>query len=153
MDEFINFANSATNRRKSRSGLSLEQQLKIVFTEENLPFAYGKVSEGQKKPDFIFPSIAAYQNPHWPVDKLRMLASKTTCKDRWRQIINEANRLPAKFLITLQQGVSENQFDEMRQADVSLVVPMRLHKTYPKSIQPELLTLKSFIDQTKAACL
>jgi hypothetical protein len=56
-----------------------------------------------------------------------MLAAKTTCKDRWRQILNEADRIPAKHLLTLQEGVSEGQFREMNDAGVRLVVPRALH--------------------------
>jgi len=82
-----------------------------------------------------------------------MLASKTTCKDRWRQILNEADRIAPKHLVTLQQGVSENQFTEMIAAGVTLVVPRKLHESYPSKIQPQLLTLEQFILETKATCL
>ncbi len=45
-----------------------------------------------------------------------MLAVKTTCKDRWRQILNEAQRIKPKHLLTLQEGVSHRQFDEMQES-------------------------------------
>jgi hypothetical protein len=130
VNEFVDFANSITNRRKSRAGKSLELHLKTIFSEESLPFAHGATSEGNKRPDFLFPSIIAYRDAAWPVGKLRMLASKTTCKDRWRQILNEADRIATKHLVTLQEGVSENQFKEMSNAGVVLVVPQKLHKSY-----------------------
>lgn len=152
VDEFVDLANSVTNRRKSRAGRSLELQLKMVFIEEGLEFSHGEISEGKKKPDFIFPSISAYKNPVWPDANIRMLAAKTTCKDRWRQILTEADRIPCKHLVTLQQGVSLNQYSEMKQAGVILVVPEALHKSYPASVQPELVTLKSFIEETKGIC-
>jgi len=152
VDEFVNYANSVTNRRKSRAGRSLELHLKAIFDEENLHYAHGEISEGNKKPDFIFPSIEAYANPSWPKNELRMLAAKTTCKDRWRQILNEADRIPVKHLITLQQGVSENQFKEMRKANVILVVPQSLHKSFPESVRRELLNLESFILDTQLVC-
>lgn len=61
----------------------------------------------------------------YPVEQLISLAAKTTCKDRWRQIINEADRLRdrTKFLCTLQQGISTAQLDEMQEERVILVVP------------------------------
>ncbi len=74
-----------------------------------------------------------------------MLAAKTTCKDRWRQVINEADRIGTKHLLTLQEGLSENQFREMTDAKVLLVVPAPLVKSYPASVQPHLQTLESFI--------
>lgn len=74
-----------------------------------------------------------------------MLAVKTTCKDRWRQILNEAARVGSKHLLTLQEGVSENQFREMNEAKVKLVVPEGLAMSYPASIRSNLQTLESFI--------
>lgn len=152
VNEFVDLANSITNRRKSRAGKSLELHLKSIFSEEKLDYSHGEISEGNKKPDFLFPSILAYKDHAWPASKLRMLASKTTCKDRWRQILNEADRIPNKHLVTLQQGVSENQFLEMREAGVTLVVPTQLQKSYPASVQPALLSLEQFIAETKQVC-
>ena len=74
-----------------------------------------------------------------------MLAAKTTCKDRWRQIINEADRIRTKHLLTLQEGVSENQFREMTGSGVRLVVPEGLQNAYPGSVRPHLVTLESSI--------
>lgn len=74
-----------------------------------------------------------------------MLAVKTSCRDRWRQILNEAERIETKHLLTLQEGVSVGQFREMRESGVRLVVPAGHQGDYPKEIQPELTTLESFI--------
>ena len=74
-----------------------------------------------------------------------MLAAKTTCKDRWRQIINEADRIKLKHLITLQEGVSEAQFREMQEAGVQLIVPKDVQDSYPKEVKPHLLTFESFL--------
>lgn len=57
-----------------------------------------------------------------------MLAVKTTCKDRWRQVLNEADKINNIHLFTLQEGVSLTQFREMQSAGVKLVVPLPLHK-------------------------
>ncbi len=74
-----------------------------------------------------------------------MLAARTTCKDRWRQIPNEAERIPVKHLLTLQEGVSADQFQEMKKSGVRLVVPAGSWKHYPRDIRPELTTPESFI--------
>ena len=74
-----------------------------------------------------------------------MLAVKTTARDRWRQVVTEADRIKAKHLLTVQRGVSENQFKEMVDTGVKLVVPAPLVHEYPSSIQPHLQTLESFI--------
>lgn len=150
VNEFIALANSVSNRRKSRAGKSLELHLEVIFKDNNLlDFSTQCVTEGNKKPDFIFPSGQAYHDFNYPEEKLRMLAVKTTCKDRWRQAINEADKIKKVHLFTLQEGVSVNQFNEMKEAGIILVVPKPLHEKYPKDIRMELVTLEDFIEGTK----
>ena len=149
VDSFIAAANSVSNRRKSRSGNSLELHLECIFIEEGLrSFGTQCVTESRKKPDFLFPSCEKYHDPEWPDEKLRMLAVKTTCKDRWRQILNEADRIDAPHLFTLQEGVSANQHKEMESEGVKLVVPKPLHSKYPKSVREKLTSLDDFIRST-----
>ena len=150
IEEFTEHANSLLNRRKSRSGRSLELQAKAIFDEEGLTsYAHDVISEGKKRPDFMFPSQEAYQDPSFPSKKLRMLAAKTTCKDRWRQVISEADRIDQKHLLTLQEGVSLNQHKEMKEAGIVLVVPAPLHKKYHKAIRPNIMDFNDFVVDTK----
>ncbi len=107
------------------------------------------ITEGKKKPDFIFPSGAAYHDPDYPAERLRMLGVKTTCKDRWRQVLNEADRIDTVHLFTVQQGVSVAQFREMQSEGIRLVVPVGLHKAFPEEIRGELMSLSAFIDEIK----
>ena len=153
VEEFMNLANSVSNRRKVRSGRSLELHLERIFQEEGMEKSGVRCeTEGRKKPDFLFPDCASYHDPSYPVEKLRMLAVKTTVKDRWRQILNEADRLDTAYLFTLQEGVSVNQFREMQQEGVRLVVPSSLHRSFPKEIRGDLCSLAKFIQQTTIAC-
>ena len=149
VEGFLGIAQTILQSRKSRSGNSLELHVRDIMKEEGLradtDFTHRPKIEGGKRPDFLFPSQAAYENAHFPAEKLRMLAAKTTVKDRWRQIINEADRITSKHLLTLQEGVSEGQFREMREAQVQLVVPTDLHDVYPPSVRPHLITFESFI--------
>ena len=148
VDEFIALANSVSNRRKSRAGKSLELHLEHLFSEHGLRhFATQAVTEGNKKPDFLFPSARAYHDAEFPEENLRMLAVKTTCKDRWRQILNEADKITQIHLFTLQEGVSQAQYKEMKEAGVRLVVPSSLHKKYPETVRSELMTLGEFISE------
>lgn len=153
IDAFLARAQTILQRRKARSGRSLELHAKQIFEEERLcegiHFSYQPKSEANKSPDFLFPSEAAYMDASFPAGKLRMLAVKTTCKDRWRQIVNEADRVEQKHLLTLQQGVSENQFKEMMDCKVQLVVPHKLIATFPKSIRPYLNTFEDFIGDVR----
>lgn len=141
----IDFANTILNRRKSRAGKSLEHHLSEVFTIANLKYNAQVVTEDNKKPDFIFPNKEAYHNLKFSEQNLVFLASKTTCKDRWRQILNEADRIKTKHLFTLQQGISKNQLDEMYNYNVCLVVPEPYILTYPSEFRDKILTLDTFI--------
>jgi hypothetical protein len=151
VDEFIARAQTILQRRKSRSGRSLELHTKALFVEEGLregtQFVHqpAEADLGKRGPDFLFPSRAAYADGGFPVNRLRMLAVKTTCKDRWRQILTEADRIATKHLLTLQEGVSEKQFREMVSEGVQLVVPEPLKTSFPASVQEHLQTLESFI--------
>ena len=150
VEAFVEFAGSLTNRRKSRSGRSLELHARRIFGEEGVPFAWQARTENKKAPDFIFPSQEAYHDPQFPAGSLRMLAAKTTCKDRWRQILNEADRIPNKHLLTLQEGVSEPQFREMRDAGITLVVPEPVMSSYPDEVRSHLVSLEGFVAELKA---
>lgn len=152
VDLFVDFANRVTNRRKSRSGSSLELQAKTIFDEERLPYSYDQISEQKKRPDFLFPSAAAYHDARFDPNKLRMLAVKTTCKDRWRQILNEAERITRKHLLTLQEGVSLAQYQEMKACGVCLVVPQVNKVKFPRQIRDEIGTLEQFILETRSRC-
>lgn len=149
LDGFISRAQTILQRRKARSGRSLELHTREILIEERFregaDFEHGPQSEPGKRPDFLFPSQAAYRDPNFPAARLRMLATKTTCRDRWRQVLNEADRIPVKHLLTLQEGVSEAQFREMTQAKVQLVVPEPLIGKFPASIRADIQTLESFM--------
>lgn len=151
VDAFISYANQVLNRRKSRAGKSLEHHLAAVFDENNIAYTAQAITEGNKRPDFIFPSEVAYHDFSFPVQKLASLAAKTTCKDRWRQILNEADRLRdgKKYLCTLQQGISAMQLDEMEAEQVVLVVPKPYIQTYPKEKQSSIWTLSKFVSYIK----
>lgn len=151
VDDFIEKANKVLNRRKSRAGKSLEHHLGAIFSGNGIEFEGQVVTEGNKKPDFIFPSSAAYHDAAYPNDKLVFLAAKTTCKDRWRQILNEADRFRGrtKYLCTLQQGMTEKQMNEMAAEDVVLVVPKPYVKSYPAHTSMHIITLVDFITSVK----
>ena len=129
----------------------MEHHIAAIFDANKIQYEGQVVTEGNKKPDFIFPSGAAYHNNKFPVEKLLSLASKTTCKDRWRQVINEADRLRDrnKYLLTLQQGISSAQMNEMEQEKVILIVPKAYISTYPREQQHKIWTVKKFIDYVK----
>ena len=147
--ELVKFSNVILNRRKSRAGKSLEHHLATIFTAARLEFEEQAVTEDNKKPDFLFPNGEAYHNLLFPSENLVFLGAKTTCKDRWRQVLNEANRIETKYLFTLQQGISKNQLREMKHEHLKLVVPASYRASFDKEFQPEIETLASFVEMVK----
>ena len=149
VNQLIELANTILNRRKSRAGKSLEHHLERVLQRFHLQFEAQAQTEGKKRPDFIFPSSIAYHDSNYASDKLIFLAAKTTCKDRWRQVINEADRIEHKFLFTLQKGISTSQLNEMTQERVSLVVPRSHINSFDVSYRGKILSLQSFIQHVQ----
>jgi len=145
VDGFIQFSLSVQNRRKSRAGYSLENHLGEIFKARNLAFERGAATEGKKKPDFLFPGSVAYHDALFPVNALTLLGSKSSCKDRWRQVLSEGERIPQKHLITLEPGISVAQTGEMQGSGLQLVLPAPLHETYRAEQRDWLMDLAGFI--------
>jgi len=142
-------AQSFFQRRRSRAGLALENHMEQIFREHNITYTRGGITEGRLKPDFIFPGITHYHDMAFPENALTMLAAKTTCKDRWRQIRNEAKRIPLKHLLTLEPGISEHQTREMQTENVQLVLPRNLHAVFTPMQQTWLMDVAGFVQMVK----
>jgi hypothetical protein len=149
IDDFIHTALSILNRRKARAGRSFENHVEHLLTQAGIPHKMRPALGADGRPDIIIPSEEAYFDPAWPDEKLFVIGLKTTCKDRWRQVLNEGRRVRTKHILTLQQGITANQLSEMQAARVSLVVPSALHSKYPKEWQPALLDVQGFIRVAK----
>ena len=150
VDGFIEFSSSILNRRKSRAGKALENHLEEIFRTHKVTYSRNKETENRSKPDFIFPGIDQYRNPNFPASRLTMLGVKSTCKDRWRQVLAEATRIDVKHLFTLEPGISENQTAEMQAHRLQLVLPRRLHETYKPKQKEWLMDLKTFVQLVKS---
>lgn len=146
MESFLALANSVLNRRKSRAGKSLEFHLEALFDGNHLTYEAQAITEERKRPDFLFPGGKEYHDITFPTNKLIVLGAKTTCKDRWRQVVTEANRVKTKYLCTLQQGISANQLSEMKDENIILVVPEAYISMYPAEYRNDILSIKKFID-------
>jgi hypothetical protein len=145
VEDFVQYSLSVQNRRKSRAGFALENHLSEVFKQHGLAYSQGQVTENKARPDFIFPGIRQYHSPEFPVNRLTMLGSKSSCKDRWRQVLSEANKIANKHLFTLEPGISQNQTDEMRDKNLQLILPKNLHDSYLESQKGWLMNLCEFI--------
>lgn len=155
IEEFIQFSLSVQNRRKSRVGYALENHMEVVLSSMGIRYKRDAITENKSKPDFLFPGQVEYQSPYFDELNLTMLAVKSTCKDRWRQVLAEADRIENKHLLTLETAISPNQTNEMKSKKLQLVVPRGLHGTYDSEQQAWLYDIKSFtelvLDRQRAA--
>lgn len=146
VDGFISFSLSVQNRRKARVGYALEHHFEAILQANGLQYSRAPVTERTSRPDFLFPSVEAYRDRSFPTERLAMLAVKSTCKDRWRQILAEADRLPTKHLLTLEPGITPTQTEEMRARGVVLVIPREIQTTFLPNQRLDLLTVAEFLD-------
>lgn len=145
VEGFISFSLSVQNRRKSRVGLALENHLEILFQECGIHYTRTAVTENKAKPDFLFPGIKAYHDPAFDPQQLTMLGVKSTCKDRWRQVLAEADKIANKHLLTLETAISTQQTDEMAAKHLQLVLPRGLHNTYSEAQRAWLMEVAGFV--------
>lgn len=149
VDGFIRFSLSVNNRRKSRAGFSFENHLEALFSSQHIRYSHTPMTENRSKPDFIFPSIELYRDTRYPAAQLTMLGAKTTAKDRWRQVLEEADRIDRKHLITLEGAISENQTNEMISRNLQLVVPAPIHESFSEAQQGWLYSVEDFLTEVK----
>ncbi len=144
LDDFLKTAMSIVQARKSRAGRSLENHVEYLLKESSVPFEMRKRVDGTT-PDILIPGKAAYDDAAFPDRKLVVVGVKTTCKDRWRQVLNEAPRVRKKHILTLQEGISSKQLDEMHRSKVALIVPKPLHEKYPPERSVTMFNVEEFI--------
>lgn len=93
--------------RRSRRGQSLENHFRSLLKRLHIPHGYQCTTEPGKKPDFIFPSCEDYHDPTFPSDSLRMVGCKTRVRERHAQWLDEAARIPLKFALCVDDGLTD----------------------------------------------
>jgi EcoRII C terminal len=146
VDDFVSYSLSVQNRRKSRAGFAFVNHLGEIFRSNGLVFQRGVSLEDKAKPDFLFPGKAQYSDTAFPVELLTLLGAKTSCKDRWRQVLAESTRVREKHLVTLQPSISSDQLRQMRSHHLQIVVPQAIHESYPVLERSYIWNLDRFIE-------
>jgi hypothetical protein len=146
VDGFLKYSLEVQNRRKSRMGRALENHLAAVLRAFDLAFESQAITEQGNTADFLFPGSSAYHDSLFPIGRLTFLAAKSTCKDRWRQILPEAKKIWPKHLLTLEPAISPGQTDQMQAEGVQLVVPTEIQSSYREQQTAWLLSLHDFVE-------
>lgn len=150
VDGFLKFSLSVQNRRKSRAGYAFGHHTEAVLRAAGVRYVREATTEKRNAADFLFPGEAEYADARFPAEGLTMLGVKTTCKDRWRQVLAEADRIREKHLLTLEPAISRAQTAEMQAQDLRLVLPLGLHETFHSDQQGWLMGVTDFLDLVRA---
>lgn len=146
VESFLSFSLQVQNRRKSRMGRAFEHHLAAVFRAFRLTFETQGVTEHGNTVDFLFPGSKQYHDTAYPAEGLTMLAAKSTCKDRWRQVLSEAKRIWPKHLVTLEPAISPAQTEQMQRERLQLIVPGSIHHSYNPQQRASLYSIADFIN-------
>lgn len=150
VDAFVSYSLGVQNRRKSRAGWAFGNHIEALLSEHDIRYKREATTEKRNGPDFLFPGESEYHDASWPDARLTMLAAKTSCKDRWRQVLAEANRISSKHLLTLEPGISPSQTAEMQRESLQLVVPASLHTSYRDEQRTDLMNVSAFIELVRS---
>jgi len=146
VEKFFAVGKSMGQARFSRAGYAFQHHIAHLLRESGVVFSPQCLTEGKKKPDFVFPGGWLYADPDFPDKWLNMLGVKTTGKDRWRQLLNEANRIPRKHYLTLEAPISGDQLSEMEDEGILPVIPSPRHRLFPTKDHGRLMSVRTFLD-------
>lgn len=141
--ELNSFFLSISQSRKSRAGSAFEYIIKELFSRLSYPFS-SQVNIDGAKPDFVMPSEAYFREK--PLDSI-IFTAKRTLRERWRQVVTEANKGYGFYLATLDDKIAENQISHAATHKIFLVVPESVkseNKAYRESYN--ILSFEEFFE-------
>lgn len=148
VDTFFGLATRFKNARFSRAGSTFEHHIAALLGYVGLLFDQPRRMPDGSKPDFILPSIQAYGDLDVDDDVLTFLAAKTTTKERWRQVVTEATRLPTKHLLTMDRELNAPVLDAMEANRVAVVIPDPIRAAYPPVLAGRVRTVAEFVAES-----
>ena len=136
---------SAAQQRKSRAGYSFEHHIEAMMIDGGVPFEKQVVIEARKRPDFILPSKALYDDAGRTNREALVLSAKTTLRERWKQVGQEMKNCDL-YLATVDENIAANAIEDMASQGIVLVVPESLKNSdtteYRK--QASVISFESF---------
>lgn len=145
VQSFRDFSMTIRQSRVSRAGRALQFHIAALLQAHQLGFTAQGRTESGEIPDFLLPGQAEYDDLSFPASALFMLAAKYTAKDRWRQVLNEAHRIPRKHLLTLEAPISLPQLQAMTASSLQPVIPAPYHAVFAAPAKALIIPLGAFI--------
>jgi len=138
---------SAAQQRKSRAGYSFEHHIEAMMAAGDVPFEKQVVLEAKKRPDFILPNKALFENTSRSYEDALILSAKTTLRERWKQVGAEINNCDL-YLATVDENIAVNAIEDMASQGIRLVVPESLKNsdTTEYKGQASVISFKDFFE-------
>jgi hypothetical protein len=151
--DVVAFALGKLQSRKTRRGTSLQNHFAALLDRSAVPYTAQCTTENKEKPDFIIPSCAAYHDPAFPADRLRMVGCKAKLRDRWRQYLAEAERIRVKHHLCLDPDLSDDVINNMHAQNLRTCMPKRIiEEAYAKrDVVRKLMTVEELISELRSA--
>lgn len=145
---------SSTNSRRARAGGTFEMLIEKCLDIFNYPYQnqsslgtefYNSNRIG-KKVDLIIPGRKAYEQRR---TACAIVSAKTTLRERWQEVVEELNRSNVRhiYLATLDEGITGNQIDIMKEYNITLVV-RKLEKVSKFSKAGNVESFETFFNVT-----
>lgn len=102
----------------------------------------------RRRPDFVMPSVMMLEQVARPYDVALILSLKTTLRERWKQVpMEKFNR--ALFLATVDDRISPDAIEDMRELGLHLLVPESLKKSKETCYgnKTNVITFRDFFDE------
>lgn len=126
-EEVDSFMMSIFQSRKSRAGKAFEFTIREMFSRLSYPFAE-QVNVNGATPDFIMPSEEYFRKR--PLDSI-IFTAKRTLRERWRQVVTEANQGYSFFLATIDTKIAPNQLKQAADHKIYIIVPESIKSENP----------------------
>jgi hypothetical protein len=150
-EEVLSLAMSAHQARKSRRGNSLQNHLAYLLDRHGIPYTAQCTTERGEKPDFIVPGCTQYHDPDYPEKRLRMISCKSVLRDRWRQVLHEAARIPEKYQLTVDSGITSTLIGNMDAAGIKVFVPLAIRNGCPEVVKVRLFSVADLVEAVALA--
>lgn len=120
---------SLNNSVFSIAGNTFERYIRMWLESCSIPFEKGRV-DGERSPDFILPAIAYYMNAKKRRrDDAMLLSAKTTCRERYTEILSEGSLVDTRYLATLDNAVPAKSIRKMAGFQIFMIVTERDKET------------------------
>jgi type II restriction enzyme len=137
----LEWSTKRLNSRKSRRGRSLQGHFEHLLRRERIPFTPECVTAEPPPADIMIPSCADYHDSAFPADKLRLVSCKSTLKERWMEVVPEAGRIEMKYLLTLDDKVTDNVLTALDRAKIRTFIPAPIiERAYSGRVTRRLLS-------------